>query len=140
MQCPRYLPFIVLFVSLFSLSCGDGGGGSGSNSSQDPELTRAQLFAEEAIFRVTDRVTFGCDFIECGGIDSEHFVFVDNIFRTVIEACQYRCLPVEIDESGEVRHYLVKIQWDRAFSNCFDPNDGQVTLLAEVPVDCEPTL
>ncbi|MDH3598118.1 MAG: hypothetical protein OEU26_00595 [Candidatus Tectomicrobia bacterium] len=139
MRSTRTVVFIVFLVSLLLPGCGGGGGGdSGAGASDQIPVHRDRLFAEEAIQRVRDRTHVRCQSVTCDG-EGEHFDFFDGALGTLFELCLYACMPSEIDDSGEVRHYFVRMQWDRIASGCFEP-EGQVGLFFEVTVSCEETL
>jgi hypothetical protein len=97
-----------------------------------------QLFAEEAVERVLDRVRVSCTEVICTG-DGDVFEAVDSALNTISIGCQYVCMPVEIDAT-ELRHYWVFLAWRRIETTCFDPNDFDTLLLAHITAPCVPTI
>ena len=129
---------IAVLAGLLLSGCSGAGGGTGLNDSENTPIDRDRLFAEEALQRVLDRVIVNCERVTCTG-DGEHFDSFDGFFGTLFELCQYRCMPSEIDDSGEVRHFLVKLQWGRIESECF-PEEAEIALLIQIIQSCEETL
>lgn len=114
------------------------GGGSGSSTAPEDPVSREQLFAEEAVERVLDRVRVSCTEVICTG-DGDAYGTVDSTLGTISIGCQYVCMPVEIDAT-ERRHYWVFLAWRRIETTCFDPNDFDPLILAHITAPCVPTI
>jgi len=130
-------------VAALALGACDGGGSGGSRSgdggvsAQEAAAARDQAFADEAVQRVLDRALVSCTAVGCQG-DGEMSEIEDGNLGTIIASCKYDCLPVAIDLEEE-RHYQVRLLWRRTPSECFDPGDYEIFILARVPVPCIPT-
>lgn len=133
-----YVLWVSLVVMVALSGCGGGSGdGSHLGTSQEEAAARDEAFAEEAVERVLDRALVHCTEVVCAG-DGEASQIEDGNLGTIIAACHYDCLPVEID-LDEPRHYQVRLLWRRIPSSCFDGTAYEVFILARVPVPCIPT-
>jgi hypothetical protein len=141
MMVRAYSVWITLVAVLALCGCGGGGGGSSRGSSggsaQEEAAARDRAFADEAVQRVLDRSRISCTAVVCEG-DGEMTELEDGNLGTIIASCKYDCLPVAIDLEEE-RHYQVRLLWRRIPATCFDRDDYEIFILAQVPVPCIPT-
>ena len=130
---------LAVLLTLLALAGCDGGGGGGgaSGGSQDDLAARDRAFAAEAVERVLDRSLVSCLAVACAG-DGEASEIEDGNLGTIIAACHYDCLPVEIDLE-EQRHYQVRLLWRRIPTTCYELEAYEVFILAQVRVPCIPT-
>ena len=135
----RFRVILVVMAALLSLlGCDGGGGGRGASGAAQEDLgARDHAFADEAVERVLDRSLVSCVAVTCAG-DGEASEIEDGNLGTIIAACHYDCLPVEIDEA-EQRHYQVRLLWRRIPTTCFEIEAYEVFILAQVRVPCIPT-
>ncbi len=139
----RFAIVALMVVCFFSCSGGGSGGNNGPPGEDDPdglpEQQRALDFLNEAIARVVDSTIVDCEATFCSGeaVGYEATTFEEGV---VGQGCRIRCLPVEIDESGEVRYFQVNIQWVRLETACFVHEDYIVSrfFTHEEPGLCTP--
>lgn len=133
---PSIYRVVVLIVAVFLAACSTGGGsgGDGGTQSEGTPQAREEAFAEEAVFRALDRARVDCTELICEG-DGIHDEVVDAVFGNINAGCQQRCLRVEVS-GEEARHYWTWLVWRRLPDTCYERNEYEVILLAEVPVPC----
>lgn len=140
----RYLGMFLMAViglSVALMGCGGGGGGNSSGGPVGPDETtpasREREFVDAAIMRVRDKATVTCESVTCAG-DGTLDEFIDRTLGTIAGGCEYRCLPVQVDET-EVRHYWIAMAWRRIPSTCFDPDVFDTPFFFQITQPCIPT-
>lgn len=116
-----------LAVLMAMIGC-SGGGGSGDGSNQT-ETERSIAFEEEAIALAYDRSHASCTVVTCAKPEhTDHWYdFINDLEKG---GCEYSCVPVAIDESGEIRYYSLWIVFERFPDGCFD--EGRMVVFSEV--------
>ena len=144
MQTIRAELCMMLLVVVSLTACGGGGGGGGNGAADNPlerEAQRDQAFQDEAVERVLDRATINCMDFVCSG-DAIMSLFEGS--EMIIAACEYSCLPVEID-LDEQRFYQVRLLWRRTPAlrgfeeTCFVKDEFEIQIVARHQLPCVPT-
>ena len=133
-------PFTLIMTVVLGFlltACSGGGSSSGGDAGPGNEAERNRVFRDRAVELAHDVSQASCTEVTCARPEhaSQWYDAINDLERG---ACEYRCMPVEIDDSGEMRTYLVTVVFVRFPNGCFEPQ-GEIELTVEVFELCHPS-